>query len=467
MKTRLVNNLGLKILSVFLAFFIWLLVVNVSNPEISDSQDVTLEIENGDILTDAERTYEISRSTVAVVYDVHTLDEYKIRASDFRAYVDLSELYSVTGSVEVKVEVLNNSSLIRNVTARPSVVRVETEDLQTKVFELQVRTEGTVASGYALNSVTLEKEIVTLRGPVSQVGQVSSAGVEINIDGYSGDYEGTAVPVFYDANGNEINLGSRVTADSEEIGYTLVINNTKDLPLDFEVSGTVANGYRYTGADANIRSVQVTGLKSALASVDKVTIPNTVLNVAGAYSDVVVNVDLRDYLPDGVQLVDNQDPIVEIRLRVEQLITRTITLAESDILLFNSLPDLDYRLTPSRFEVTLQGLEADLEGMSGSDLRVSINVSGLGIGTHTGTLRFETEEEYAVVAPVSYTLEITESGPGSSDDSEEPEEDSDDSELSMEVAASVGETVAETEPENMGETTAEAADGTAARSLTE
>ncbi|MCC8059936.1 MAG: hypothetical protein LIO81_03720 [Clostridiales bacterium] len=467
MKTRLVNNLGLKILSVFLAFFIWLLVVNVSNPEIPDSQDVTLEIENGDILTDAERTYEISRSTVAVVYDVHTLDEYKIRASDFRAYVDLSELYSVTGSVEVKIEVLNNSSLIRNVTARPSVVRVETEDLQTKVFELQVRTEGTVASGYALNSVTLEKEIVTLRGPVSQVGQVSSAGVEINIDGYSGDYEGTAVPVFYDANGNEINLGSRVTADSEEIGYTLVINNTKDLPLDFEVSGTVANGYRYTGAEANIRSVQVTGLKSALASVDRVTIPNTVLNVAGAYSDVVVNVDLRDYLPDGVQLVDNQDPIVEIRLRVEQLVTKTITLAESDILLFNSSPDLDYRLTPSRLEVTLQGLEADLEGMSGSDLRVSINVSGLGIGTHTGTLRFETEEEYAVVAPVSYTLEITESGPGSSDDSEDPEEDSDDSELSMEVAASAAEAVEETESENMGETTAEAADGTDAGSLTE
>ena len=32
MKEKLINNLGLKILSCFLAFFMWLIVVNVSNP---------------------------------------------------------------------------------------------------------------------------------------------------------------------------------------------------------------------------------------------------------------------------------------------------------------------------------------------------------------------------------------------------------------------------------------------------
>ncbi len=126
MKERLTNNLGLKILSILIAFFIWLLVVNVSNPEVSRSQEVTLEIENGSLLTDANKAYELNRRTVSVTYDIHTLDEYQIRASDFRAYVDLSELYDVTGSVVVKVEVLNNSNLIRNVAAKPTVVRVST-----------------------------------------------------------------------------------------------------------------------------------------------------------------------------------------------------------------------------------------------------------------------------------------------------------------------------------------------------
>ena len=33
MKEKLINNLGLKIISCYLAFFVCLVVVNVSNPE--------------------------------------------------------------------------------------------------------------------------------------------------------------------------------------------------------------------------------------------------------------------------------------------------------------------------------------------------------------------------------------------------------------------------------------------------
>ena len=60
MKERLIsNNLGLKILSLFLAFIIWLVVVNVSNPLVNRRREVTLEIENSEVLTAARRAYEI------------------------------------------------------------------------------------------------------------------------------------------------------------------------------------------------------------------------------------------------------------------------------------------------------------------------------------------------------------------------------------------------------------------------
>jgi len=155
MNARLTNNLGLKILSILLAFFIWLLVVNVSNPEVTRSQDVALEIMNDSVLLDANRTYELSRKSVSVTYEIHTLDEYKIRPSDFRAYIDLSELYDVTGSVQVKVEVLNNSNLLRSVYAKPGVVRVQTEEIQSKDFSLTVHTQGRTIDGYTINEIRL------------------------------------------------------------------------------------------------------------------------------------------------------------------------------------------------------------------------------------------------------------------------------------------------------------------------
>ena len=69
MKERLKSNLGLKLLSVFLAFFLWLLVVNVSNPQQTASQTVQLDIINEDALTGAGLTYEIvGRSNVTIRY---------------------------------------------------------------------------------------------------------------------------------------------------------------------------------------------------------------------------------------------------------------------------------------------------------------------------------------------------------------------------------------------------------------
>ena len=58
MKEKLLNNLGLKILSIFVAFFVWLVVMNVSNPLTSGSKEVPLETVNGQVLTAANRAYE-------------------------------------------------------------------------------------------------------------------------------------------------------------------------------------------------------------------------------------------------------------------------------------------------------------------------------------------------------------------------------------------------------------------------
>lgn len=229
---------------------------------------------------------------------VRTRDAYRIKASDFRAYVDLAELYSVTGSVEVKVEILSNKELISEITTKPGVVRVQTEELQSKPFELQTKITGHAAEGYSDGKVELTPATITVEGPVSQVGMISYMGVELNVDGAASDLTGTAKPRFYDANGNELSdIGDRITVDTEEISYRVAINKVKNLPLDFEVTGTVAPGYQYTGVECSSRDVKVTGLKTNLADVNKITIPASELNINRAASDVVVTVDLRDYLP--------------------------------------------------------------------------------------------------------------------------------------------------------------------------
>ena len=127
MKKKITNNLGLKLLSLFLAFFLWLLVVNISNPIISGTEEVPVEIKNEGVLTAAGLTYEIvGKSTVTVNYRVHILDEYKISSSDFKAYIDLENLYDVTGAVPVEVEVVGHKTELSSssVEITPGVIQV-------------------------------------------------------------------------------------------------------------------------------------------------------------------------------------------------------------------------------------------------------------------------------------------------------------------------------------------------------
>ncbi len=411
MKEKLLNNLGLKILSIFVAFFVWLVVMNVSNPLTSGSKEVPLETVNGQVLTAANRAYEINgKSTVTVNYRVRTRDAYRIKASDFRAYVDLAELYSVTGSVEVKVEILSNKELISEITTKPGVVRVQTEELQSKPFELQTKITGHAAEGYSDGKVELTPATITVEGPVSQVGMISYMGVELNVDGAASDLTGTAKPRFYDANGNELSdIGDRITVDIEEISYRVAINKVKNLPLDFEVTGTVAPGYQYTGVECSSRDVKVTGLKTNLADVNKITIPASELNINRAASDVVVTVDLRDYLPEGVELAESQNPSVEIRLKVEKLVNRTIILMDEEIEQKNPSEDYHYRFIPEKMEVVVQGLSEDLESLNGSDLGASVNLADLGPGMHSAVVEFEPDAAFTIVSSSELQIDVVQS----------------------------------------------------------
>lgn len=413
MKEKLINNLGLKILSCFLAFFVWLVVVNVSNPEVTGSKEVPLEIVNEQVLTKAGRTYELGgKDTVTVYFDVRTKDAYKIRSSDFRAYVDLAELYDVTGSVQVKIEVLNNKELVSNAESRPGVVRIQTEELQNKQFSLIMNTYGSLAEDYAINKAILNPDHVTVEGPTSQVGLINHVGIELNVNGLESSTDGTAEPVFYDANGNEITVSDRVSVSPAEIQYSLEISKVKMLPLDFEVTGAAASGYQYTGVECSVKSVSVLGLKNSLAAVNKITIPSSVLSVYGATQDKVLTVNLNDYLPEGVTLANADDTTITIRLKVEQLTTRTITLTEPDISMENGADYYHYHLSPSRIEVKLQGLKEDLDTLKPADLKATLNLSGLQLGSHTGNLGMSgLGKNFKLISVSAFNIEVTAGGP--------------------------------------------------------
>ncbi len=398
MKEKLTNNLTLKVLSVFLAFFIWLAVVNISNPDIEGTKEVPLEVENESVLKASGKTYELlnDKNTVTVEYKVRTLDSGSVSASDFRAYIDLADMWEPTGSVPVKVE--SKNSRIKDVTARPGVIRVQTEDIQRKPFDISVKYEGTEEDGYQHGAVTISPSYVYVSGPVSLVGQISNVGIVINIDGANSDLSGSAQVECFDANGNQItNLDDRVTLSRSDIDYTLPILKTKNLSLVMEPEGRVADGYKYTGIETGVNSVSVVGLKSTLADISSITIPKSELNIDGATEDKTVTLDLTKYLPEGVQLADKASSELTIVIKVEQLETRTFQVPVEDIRQVGASSHLLYEYDRNTVNVQIEGLAEDLDQLSEDSLGAEMDVSNMTVGVHAGTITFQLGDAYELI----------------------------------------------------------------------
>jgi len=384
------NNLVLKISSLAVAFLVWIIVVNVSNPIVTRNISVPLNVVNANIITDAGKTYSLmGANSVTVSYEVRSRDQSRISASDFNASIDLGDMYDITGAVPIAVEVVNNKDLIIGaVASKPSIVRVSIEDLQRKEFTLTTKITGTPSDGFSVGEVKLDKTNVVVTGPVSVIGQISQIGVEIDVSGLDSNESGRAELKYFDANGNAFVISdSRVSKSFDNVGYSLVMLNGRTLALNFDVGGTAAQGYKFTGAESTTKSIQVRGQPEVLEGLDSITVPASALSVEGATGDVNITVDIKNFLPANVTAVG--DTKVNVTLKVEALDKKSLTLTVNDLNIVGAKPGAATNIVPEKITVVVSGLSANLESVTNADLKATLDVSEMNSGSNTGSLKFE------------------------------------------------------------------------------
>ena len=384
------NNLVLKISSLAIAFLVWIIVINVSNPIVTRNISVPLNVVNANIITDAGKTYSLmGANSVTVSYEVRSRDQSRISASDFNASIDLGDMYDITGAVPIAVEVVNNKDLIIGaVASKPSIVRVSIEDLQRKEFTLTTKITGTPSDGFSVGEVKLDKTNVVVTGPVSVIGQISQIGVEIDVSGLDSNESGRAELKYFDANGNAFVISdNRVSKSFDNVGYSLVMLNGRTLALNFDVGGTAAQGYKFTGAESTTKSIQVRGQPDVLEGLDSITVPASALSVEGATGDVNITVDIKNFLPANVTAVG--DTKVNVTLKVEALDKKSLTLTVNDLNIVGAKSGVATNIVPEKITVVVSGLSANLESVTNADLKATLDVSEMNAGSNVGSLKFE------------------------------------------------------------------------------
>ena len=99
-KDKIFKNFGYKLLSVFFACLLWLVVMNTSDYQTTKEIDnIPVTQLNGDVLNELDKLYEVAKGdTVDIVVKGRRSVIGDLSASDFIATADLSEM-SITNTV--------------------------------------------------------------------------------------------------------------------------------------------------------------------------------------------------------------------------------------------------------------------------------------------------------------------------------------------------------------------------------
>lgn len=426
----LVNNLGFKILAVILAFVLWLVVYNIDDPKKTKTFTTNVTVENATAVTEMNKCYEVLDGTNTVTFTVtgKRSELEKLDDTDFSAVADMNRLVindkGNKASVPIEISAKRQYASV-SINNKNKYMELSLEDLMSRRFMISADTSGKVASGYALGEVSVTNpNVLNVSGPASIVKKVDKVVATIDVDGMSSNLTDNVIPVLYDPDGNEVDT-TRLKLSNTTVTISAKILSVKEVPLVISTTGTPYGKYRVVEISCTPDTVKLKGASNILNPFVSLEIPADVINVSGAREDVKTTIDISEYLPEGVELIDSSEASVAVTVRIEAYASKTYHLPTSAIKV-NSLPDgLSLTFDKAQVSVSVSGLQDDLDKLNVSDLATSIDASQLGVGTHQVELSLDLDEDHYAYQPITVSVTVKEKDTQDGDTSTESSENMD------------------------------------------
>lgn len=408
MKEKLLKNWGLKLMAVLIAFLVWFLVANIEDYTVTKTiTGIPVEIMNEDAITGQDMVYDIIQGkTVDIKVEGRRSIVEQLTQEDFTATADLSEL-SITNSVQITVEAA--SSVVRRevvISIVDSMMKVAIEERGEQKLPISVITSGQTQEGYAVVSAAATPNMVTISGAASLVKDVKTVQVIIDVEGLNTGITTRGDLILLDADGDTIDA-EKLTLNLTSVAVNVSIQKTKEVPITVTPTGEVAEGYSIAGEiEYQPTTVLIAGDAEELRNVREINIGD--IDVTGKTADYEVTVDIDNYLPAGIVVAD-QTQNIAIKINIEKLVEKKLTLKLSDIRLEGKADGFDYQLAEDgeALEITVVGLKRDLDELTIGRMLPTIDVSEmLQEGTYAGSVTLQEVTGVQYQNTITVTVEV-------------------------------------------------------------
>lgn len=382
-----------KLLSLALAFILWFVGINVNNPIQTDAyNNLPVMVLHRDHLAQNNvvllNEQQLNNARVGVSIQATRSDHAQIRAArndNILASVDLStinfdQVHESDSPVRVHVDVdvfIHQNHVARAM--RPSTIELHLDRHGDLSLPIEVDPIGTPMEGYEKRPAQLVNTLVRLSGAQSILDEVAAVRVRVHIDGAYQTVEEVKPLVVYNKNREDIT--NSVNLSFQSVHVRVPILPYSDIPLVINATGNPMPGFMVTDVNVNPPAISLVGSEEDIANISNITLGNIDLSLAS--QNIQRSFEILPAVADtGLTLRDGAPKEAVVSVVVERVISRNFSLPLENINVSGYARPFTF-VSTGPLNVSVRGRESVIGAMSLNQIRASLDLTGLGAGTHT------------------------------------------------------------------------------------
>lgn len=403
------NKLGSILLSLFVAFGLWLYVINYVSPGSEATYyNIPVVFDGETVLT--ERNLMISSpesASVTLRLSGNRSDLIKINESNIVIKVDLTKVYEagekqLSYTISYPGDVPNDAFSVES--QNPKYINLTVEKrVSNKPIAVQVNFIGSAADGFMADTEnwTLDYSTILVSGPSSVVDLIDHARIDVDLTDRMESLSENYRYILCDAEGNPVDV-EKVTTDVAEVRLDVKIQRHKTVPVVVDVIYGGGADKESVKVEVNPASINVTGSEALLAELEE--IPLGTIDLATIEENTQQTYTIT--LPEGV---NNESGKTEatVDITFSGLTVKEFTVEE--IQATNVPEGMEYVLMSEVLKVKLRGKTSLINAIKPEDIVVTIDFTGKEAGSFTIKPIITVEgDAYASVGPVgSHIVSVT------------------------------------------------------------
>ena len=371
----LASNIRTFLLAFVLGFSVWLSAVTGADPTEEDvyPNPIPLEVigqEPSLVLTSPiPSTIEVTLRAPHSVWEQLTAQENSVTS-----ILDISGLSAGehTQPVQVQIGLRPVQILLKS----PETVTFTLEPLKTQSLPVDVELTGQPAVGFQAGDPVVEPTLIAISGPESIVRQAARARVAIDLDGVRESIDAAYDIQVMDTNNKVLN-GVTINPESAQVTIPLSPQSGyRDLAVRVLLQGQVASGYRLENISVFPPVITVFAPDPDLVNDLAAVVDTQPLDIQAAKTNISTRLALT--LPENITIIGNKTVEVEVDITPIQT-SLTLNLPINLI----GLPDgFESEISPEFVDVIISGPLPVLDALKPQDIKVTVDVTGLDLGTH-------------------------------------------------------------------------------------